>query len=119
MLEKLAEKLYRYYQEAKAYIIFTLVVFGVSVLYTNYGTWADGHGLATVVLFLQVFGDFILFGFCLCVLLMCFIYAFHPELNGKQQYDNKKLVLTYVISSILSLSTCVLLFKVIFDLLDP
>ncbi|WP_086929317.1 hypothetical protein [Agarilytica rhodophyticola] len=115
MLEKLAEKLYRYYQEAKAYIIFTLVVFGIAMLHNHYGTWVDGHGLSNIVLFLQVFGDVILLGFCLCVLFLCFIYAFHPELNGKHQHNNKKLMLAYFLSAMFSISAGVLLLKVILN----
>lgn len=112
MLEKLAQVSYRYYQEAKVFVILTIFVFGLAMVYANNAGWSDGQGFATLLLFLGVFGNAILYGFCLCVFFICFVYAFHPELNGKEQGNTAKLVVVRGLSVAVSIASAILFYYV-------
>lgn len=114
MLEEFAKVSYRYFQEAKVYVIFTIALFGVTSLYIHFGGgWGDGTAWGTLILFLGVFGTPILFVFCLSIIFLCFIYAFHPELNGKEQGDVLRLMLTRLICLMFTLGGITLLYLVI------
>ena len=114
MLEKLAQNSFRYYVEARVFIVFTLALFGVATLYSYYGNWVDGQGLGTLLLFLGVYGNVILAVFCLCVLYMSFLYAFHPGLNGKEKGQMFRVHITRLVCTIFALGTLVLLFQSFF-----
>jgi len=111
MLETLAEVAYRYNKEAKIYVILTGALFAFSVGYGNFVEWSDSEGLASILLFLGVFGNPIMFGFCLCVFYMCFLYAFHPELNGKAEGNVTRCNVIRVLCAAVAVANCFLLFR--------
>lgn len=115
MLENVAKIGFRYFQEAKMYVWFTLALFGISAGYLHFvGGWGDGNFIGALVLFLGVFGKPILLGFCACMLYLSFEYAFHPGLNGKESGNRKRVVLARSSSAL----TCIFIGLLVFAILS-
>ncbi len=85
MLEKLAREMYKYVHEVKFYILATMALFASAAVYAYYQRMTGNGGDGTLILFLGVFGNAIMWGFNFCIYYMCYLYAFHPKLNGKSE----------------------------------
>ena len=109
MFEKAAITLYRYYNEVKYFALASVLIIIGANAYGNYmlTTENDFNG---ALLFINVYGHAIIWALCLCIFYFCFIYLWHPELNGLAHNNRTKANIIRAIATIAALANAFLIY---------